>query len=179
MNSHKANHAEDIQNIIRILTELHSMSKPSRAIAINRIKGLDQQKIDVILTLLQDQDEEVQCDAATALFLISPTKYQEAILPLLRDPQGNVRWHIAGLLHDFGDSRATEILGEVALKDPDVEVRYNACLALSSVGDVRALPALKQVIEHDEGADYEGRLVSEAAQDAYDKILSRQEKPDA
>lgn len=174
MSDNNLNFDKDIQYVIHLLRSLHAEDENTRLQVVEKIRGLNKQEVDILINQLRHFDGEIRCDAATALLIIDNHKHMESILPLLEDPLGYVRWDVAGLLHDFGDEAAIESLIKVILSDPDDDVRHNACFALSTIGDARALPALRYVLANDKGEDYEGRRVSDMAQEAIDSILSRQ-----
>lgn len=170
---HKMN--EQHKHLLHILSKLHDKDTAIRASVANDVNELDADGEQTLLSFLQSSDGEQKCDAAFALCLLDADKYIPAIVNLLFDPLGYIRWDIAGLLHDFGDYRAVEPLITVVLNDRDSDVRHNACYALSAIGDSRALPALRYAVENDSGADYEGRLVSEIAAEAIINIKQRSE----
>jgi HEAT repeat protein len=139
------------------------------------LQSLDRQwVIGVLTTLLADPDPEMRCDAAEALVRIDPKCALDVILPLLNDPVSSVRWHICGLLHDFGDERASAHLVKVLLEDPEGDVRLLAAAALGNVGNHTVIPALRQAQQFDDGIDYEGRRVRDMAAEAIDSILGKE-----
>jgi HEAT repeat protein len=121
-----------------------------------------------------DSDVSIRCDAAEALVRIEAQTGVDLVIPLLSDFDSSVRWHTCGLLHDFGDERAVKPLIKVLLEDSEGDVRLAAAYALEKIGDATALPALQWAQQYDQGADYEGRLVSEVAAEAIRGILARQ-----
>lgn len=71
------------------------------------------------------------------------------------------------------DSRAITKLATIVLSDSDPDVRFVAAEALGDIGDQQALPALVYASQNDKGKDYEGFLVSAAADEAIAKIQAR------
>ena len=127
-----------------------------------------------LVGLLNERDLELRCDAAESLLRIDSDQTIDRVLPLLTDPESTVRWATCGLLHDFGDQRATPALVTVLLNDPEADVRLMAAYALGEIGDHTVLPALRQAAQLDDGEDYEGRRVRDAATEAIESICARQ-----
>ncbi len=86
-----------------------------------------------------------------------------------------MRQHICGLLSDDKNEQSIEPLIRTMLNDPDNDVRRMAAWALGKLRDKRALPALRWVQEHDHGAGFEGRTVSDEAARAIENILEDSE----
>lgn len=163
------------QQVRRLFEKLHTSDRAGRDALINELRKLDRPLLlSVLAEMLPDPDDEARCDTAEALLRIDPEAGVPLVLPLLEAPQDFVRWHVCGLLHDFGDERAVEPLTKVILNDPDGDVRHIACYALGKIGASRALPALQWVQQNDRGTDYEGDPVSRMAEEAIESILARQ-----
>jgi len=157
-----------------LLADLHAPDPTAREQAKAMLQTLDRgAMVEELGRLLGSRDPELRCDAAEALLRIEADQAIEQVLPLLRDPDSTVRWHTCGLLRDFGDPRAIPVLVPVLLTDPEADVRLMAAYVLSEIGDRSALPALRQVAELDDGTDYEGRRVRDAATEAVESITAR------
>lgn len=138
------------------------------------LRRLDQQVLLFVLAeMLSNQDEDFRCDIAEVMMLVNPEMSMPILLSLLDDPSSVLRWHICGLLHDFGDSRAIKPLIKVALEDNDPQVRSQACYALGQIGDAEALRALRQIQLHDHAEDMQGFKVSDVATLAIERLLER------
>ncbi len=124
--------------------------------------------------MFADPDLEVRCRASLAALLIDETRGIDLVLPLLNDPDNVVRWHVCGLMHDFGNFRAVASLIERMRADPNPQVRGTAAWALGAIGDPAALPALKAIVELDHEEDVQGWRPSDYAKDAIDEILEKQ-----
>lgn len=167
-------HATDYEGLVNLLTNFHSVERAERDLAITKLKAIDRESSIRLLTeMLHGTDSELKCDAAEALLRIDPDQTMEFVLPLLADADSNVRWNTCGLLHDFGDRRATSGLVTVLEGDPETDVRYIAACALGRVGDRSVIPVLRKAQVHDDGEDREGRRVRIAAGEAIEEIMSR------
>ncbi len=84
-------------------------------------------------------------------------------------------WRIAFCedLTMFSDERVIPALCGVLLSDKDSDVRFIAAKELGKVGDVSAIHALEYAADHDIGADYEGRPISDEAGKAIELIRTR------
>jgi HEAT repeat protein len=165
----------DTRRVTSLLAELHSIEPGAREKAIATLEALDRGAvIRELVSLLNRRDLELRCDAAESLLRIDSDQTIDLVLPLLADPESTVRWATCGLLHDFGDQRAIPLLVPVLLNDPEADVRLMAAYALSEVGDHSALSALRQASQLDDGEDYKGRRVRDAAAEAIVNILARE-----
>ena len=164
------------RRVTSLLAEFHSFEPGAREKAVLTLKALDRGAVIRELgRLLNSRNLELRCDAAEALLRIDSNQTIDLVLPLLADPISTVRWSTCGLLHDFGDQRAIPFLVQVLVNDPEGDVRLMAARALSEIGDRGALPALRQASQLDAGTDYEGRRIRDAATQAIESILSREE----
>jgi HEAT repeat protein len=157
------------------LAEFHSFEPGARERAMLALEGLDRAAVIRELgSLLHGRDAELRCDAAEALLRIDSNRTIDLVLPLLTDSMSTVRWNMCGLLHDFGDQRSIPFLVQVLLNDPEADVRLMAAHALGEIGDRSTLSALRQVAASDDGTDYQGRRVRDAATDAIESVLTRE-----
>jgi HEAT repeat protein len=162
------------QDILGLLRSFHSFERREKEHAISVLQSLDRKPTaESLLRVLGNGDVELRCDAAEALMWIDPKQGTEIVLSLLSDLDATVRWNACGLLYDFGDHRATPRLVEVLRDDAESDVRLIAAHALGRVGDLSAVPFLRHAARVDTGQDYEGRRVSEAAQEAIESIQRR------
>ncbi len=165
----------DARRVTSLLAELHRFEPGAREQAIATLNALDRGAvIRELVSLLNSRDLELHCDAAESLLRIDSDQTIDLILPLLADPESTVRWATCGMLHDFGDQRVIPWLVPVLLNDPEADVRLMAAYALSAIGDHSALPALRQASQLDDGEDYEGRRVRDAAAEAIENIVARE-----
>ncbi|MBI3942560.1 MAG: HEAT repeat domain-containing protein [Chloroflexi bacterium] len=140
--------------ILELLTGLHAPDNQAREKTVVRLKAMDKsQSFSVLISLLSHQDGNVRCDAATAMQLIDERQGVDAILSLMIDKSHYVRWHICGLMHDFGDERAIEPLIERIKTDSDPQVRGTAAYALGGVGNPKAISALQETARDDHEVD--------------------------
>jgi HEAT repeat protein len=163
----------DTQRVMSLLAEFHSFEPEAREKVVLTMKAFDHPHvIDILAALLRSPNSELRCDAAEALLRIDATQTIDIVLPLLNDSDGNVRWNTCGLLHDFGDKRAIASLTRVLLQDSEADVRLMAAWALGEIGDSSALSALRHAAESDNGTDYEGRRVCDAAAESIQDLTA-------
>ena len=163
----------DARRVTSLLAELHSFEPGAREQAIATLNALDRGAvIRELVSLLNSRDLELRCDAAESLLRIDSNQTIDLVLPLLADLESTVRWATCGLLHDFGDQRVIPWLVPVLLNDPAADVRLMAAYALGEIGDHSTLPSLRQASQSDDGEDYEGRRVRDAATEAIENILA-------
>jgi len=150
------------------------IDKNTRDKILNEMRSLDREKLmDVLNSLLYDSDPYLQSYAIDVLMALDRQHAVSLLLPLLNASEAEMRWFICDLLADDGDERAIEPLIKVLLEDPDDSVRLMAAVALRHIGDTRAIPSLEYAMNHDKGADEEGRRIDKAAKEAINAILSR------
>lgn len=130
--------------------------------------------LEMLTTLLTDPEREIRCDAVEAILRLGDPIGIDLVLPLLKDHDNVVRECVCGLLHEFGDERASAPLTELLLHDKDVNVRGLAAFALGAVGDRQAIDGLSWAQHHDRGIDRQGHSVRQAAMEAIKTILTRQ-----
>lgn len=160
--------------VIKLLGDLHSSDRHIRQRSIDEAKSMNRDLvIDELMQCLHEPDPNMRSDAAEALLLVDGSRSVGIVLPLLADNVASVRWHVCGLLHDFGDEKITPQLVTVLQSDAEPFVRMAAAYALGGVGAASAIDALRYAHEHDKGTDYEGRRVCDVAADAIEEILSR------
>lgn len=161
------------QRVIRCIKNLHSgLGAYDRS--MSELRSIDRDDVvEELRRLLVNAAPEMRSNAAEALAQIDSNLAVPLILPLLEDADSDVRWNTCGLLHDFGDSRATSALVNALKCDSQPDVRFLAACALGRVGDRSAIPAINRVIENDDGKDREGRSVRTAAAVALEGIRCR------
>ena len=126
--------------------------------------------IPLLIGMLANSDAEVRCNAAQAILWIDDKQGIHHLLPLFRDADSVVRWHVCGLMHDFGDERAVTFLMDCMKNDPDPQVRGTAAYALGAIGSLRAIPALTETLGNDHNVDRLGFTPSFCAEQALKAI---------
>ena len=163
------------QSISRLLAQLQEPDVPGQEDALSQLTELERdQTIETLVTFLTDEDGQTRGDAAEALMKIDSSRGQKEVVKLLDDVEVPLRWHIVGLLFDFGNSDVTGDLIRVLKTDESGDVRYFAACALGRIGDKSALGPLQEASTTDNGADREGRRVSDAANESIAELQSRQ-----
>lgn len=161
---------DEIEQWIALLHGPGFQGREARDRAVSAMQRQWDRVLPILKQQLENSDEEVRCRAATAIMFVDCVGGVPTVAPLLRDPSEVVRWHVCGLMHDFGDGRAVELLIERLLSDSDAQVRVTAAWALGAIGDPRAVPALEKAGTNDEGVDQHGFYVSQSAVDAIVEI---------
>jgi HEAT repeat protein len=161
-------------DVTPLLQSLHAYSRSERDEVVEYFRALDRDAVlSALKTVLASSDLDARGDAAEAILRIDRRAGLDLVIPLLRDPDAITRWHVSGLMHDFGDERATDELVHLLLEDGDADVRLTAAYALEEIGDARAMAALQHAVAFDDGHGKHGHSVRRAAEDAIQNILSR------
>jgi len=110
-------------------------------------------ELSVLISALQDEDDDVRRDATKALGEMGDSRAVEPLIVVLQeDEDEGVRAGAAEALGVLGDIRAVEPLIQTLLEDGDRGVRESAAKALGLIGDNRAVDPLIQVLLGDEEA---------------------------
>lgn len=118
----------------------------TRMIALDILKQIGNCNIDVITSLLDDENEDVRVYGCE---IIIHLKHADTIPHLIRkmfEDADNVRNLACMALGEFNDERAVDALLE-ALKDDDW-VTFSAILSLGKIGDKKAIPSLLDVFRN-------------------------------
>jgi HEAT repeat protein len=146
-------------------------SPEDRERAVAELRALERESLFRSLAkLLSQPDTDIHCNACLAAVLTDQASGIDLVLPLLKDRDSDVRWHVCGLLHDFGDHRAIQPLIERLHADPDPLVRGTAAYALGGIGDPSAIPALQAAELEDHEVDPQGFTPSYSAKQALEEI---------
>jgi HEAT repeat protein len=130
----------------RVAPLLKAPDTGTRMIALEILKALGNYNLDVIISLLDDENEDVRVYAGE---IIACLKNPDAIPHLIRKTTGdadNVRNSACLALGEFVDERAVDALLE-ALKDDDW-VSFSAIFSLGKIGNKRAIPHLLEVLKN-------------------------------
>src|SRR5713101_3558724 len=104
----------------------------------------------VIADLLRSSDDAIRSSAAACLGYVgikAPSRYGEALLPLLTDREAFVRSCAAESLGALRYEPAISSLGSLLISDPDELVRTCAAEALAAFDDSRVLSFAKRAID--------------------------------
>lgn len=93
---------------------------------------------------IESESVKVRSNAAKALGDIGNDVAIDALINALKDPDEDVKFHVARNLGKFGESAVPFLID--ALKDPDEHVRRYAAWILGNIGDNQAIPALKNLL---------------------------------
>lgn len=104
----------------------------------------------LVADLLRSSDDGIRASAADALGYLgikAPSRYGEALLPLLADRAGFARSCAAESLGALRYEPAISSLGRLLISDPDELVRTCAAEALAAFDDSRVLSFVKRAID--------------------------------
>jgi len=107
-------------------------------------------KIKRLIADLRSYDGVVRREARQTLAFIGKPAV-DCLIPLLKDPDDEVRWEAAKVLGDIGDSKAASDLVTL-LMDHNYGVRWLAAEALIPLGRNALLPLLEKLTEHPESS---------------------------
>lgn len=129
----------------------------------------DSRAVEPLIDALCQSDNEREEEAIEEALVNIGKPAVESIIKALKQEDIDLRWGLAKVLGNIGDSRAVEPLIEV-LKDEneDEQVLREAAIALGKLGDARAVDPLTEVLK-DEDAD-----VREAAEEALESIRAKE-----
>ncbi|WP_309719780.1 HEAT repeat domain-containing protein [Armatimonas sp.] len=154
------------------LAQLQAPGAETRNRIIAKMQSLGALRLFPILgRFLGDPDGEFRCLVAETAFRIDPAASVALLLPLLDDPEWEVRVEICGLLHDIADERTIPPLISRLEADPHPMVRNTAAYALGGIGSPVAIPALLKALDEDHEYDELGHSASGCAATALDNIL--------
>ena len=129
--------------------------------------------LPVLMRLMDDADDGVQCEAINALLKWGGSAYLDMILPRMECDSEVVREYVCGVLGDLGDKRAVAPMAKALLNDPSADVRWLAANSLGMIGNLEALSALEHARAYDPYVNWEGRSVREVAAQAIDSIQAK------
>jgi|GEM_PF-1063269 len=141
--------ADDVDLLIENLNTGNSSTRAVAAAALGDMN--DTRAIDLLIRALEDEEFDVEYEAAKALEKMG----KPAVAPLIRalkDNNSNVRWEAADILGAIGDSSAADPLFE-ATKDEERVVRSESVQALAKLGDLRATEPLIEALESDPASE--------------------------
>ncbi len=162
----------DKEYIIELLGQFHAFSNLGEVGVSLKLLQYDRDSLFEILRDILETEEKMRNVTTRAMMKIDENRALPLILPLLDDPNPDVRWHICGLLSQCQDDKVFKPLTQ-RLQDLDPEVRSIATFALGKIGDESVLPALEWTKQNDEGTDFEGRPVSLLAEHSINEIIDR------
>ena len=134
---------EDGDVLVRLTRALEDPSdgvKQVAALAIGDIEPPPRQ-LTAVPQLLRASDVQVRRAAVRALMLLETGQVVDWLLPLLEDPDADVRQGAVAALGLSGDARVATALSKRLVQDPSLAVRAEAAYHLGEVNgqDVRAL----------------------------------------
>lgn len=164
-----------LHQLLRRLGGYGYIDEEDRNCAIQEIQESQHEILFPLLTrLLNHRNLDVRCHAAASILRLDKTHGFEAVLPFIHDRSTTLRWHICGLLHEFGDNRAVPALIERLKMDPDPQIRNTAAYALGGIGSFQALHALVEAEENDHESDMHGHSASSVSTSAISDILMKE-----
>jgi HEAT repeat protein len=100
---------------------------------------------EALVADLRSRDGMVRLKAREALTSMGKRAVRQ-LIPLLKDPEDDVRWEAAKALADIADARAASDL-VAALEDENGDVRWLAAQGLIAIGRDALVPLLETLIE--------------------------------
>lgn len=162
----------DIERVTFLLTQLHPFSQYGEKRAYNELSQFRIEDLFETFQKILRTEPKLKKMVVRAAFRVNTDRALPLVLPLLDDPNSDIRVHVCGLLSQYGNERAIASL-IYRLSDINSDVRFTAAYALGQIGDSSAIPALEEVQKNDKGTDYEGRPISDMALEAIGMIQSR------
>jgi HEAT repeat protein len=142
--------APDDQSAIAALA--HSLGdvdqsvRQAAALAIGEIEPSPRQ-LPSLAERLQASDVELRRTAVRALMLLDAGQVVEWLLPLLDDPDAEVRQGAVAALGLSGDARAATALGKRLMQDPSPSVRAEAAYHLGELSEKDTRTMLRAAVE--------------------------------
>lgn len=127
--------------------------------------------LPVLAELFSDPDIDIRANSLTAILMIDNKLGLNFVLPHLNDPDVHIRYHICGLMNEFGDERAVDPLLDILKNDLDPDIRGRAAYGLGGIGDVNAIAALAHTEKIDHEPDSQDYVPSQSARQAIHQIL--------
>jgi HEAT repeat protein len=107
-------------------------------------------QIDSLIKDLHDDDGIVRQEARQTLEFIGRPAV-DFLIPLLKDPNDDVRWEAAKALTEIADPRAASPLADI-LMDHHFGVRWLGAEGLIAIGRAALRPALEKLVHHPDSA---------------------------
>ncbi|MBI5726175.1 MAG: HEAT repeat domain-containing protein [Planctomycetes bacterium] len=130
---------------------LREKPKPRECIFVEKeVLAMGNAATPALVSLLNDENPGVRCDAADFLGGINDTRAVEPLIQTLqKDQDSYVRDWASSSLGKLGDKRAVEVLIKTLQNDQDESVRRDSAESLGKLGDKRAVDPLIQALEKD------------------------------
>ena len=107
---------------------------------------MNEEETNEIIEVLHSNDGSERSRARQAI-VSSGKQAARVLIPLLSDPNKNVRWEACKAFSDLREPAAADALAE-ALNDEDEDVRWLAAEALISLGSQAVVPTLRALQTH-------------------------------
>lgn len=134
--------------VISALTAaLHDPDCIVRWYAASALKEIGAPAVELLCTLLRDQDKEVRVDVAGILGRIGNPLAIEPLITALRDPYRDVRCYVALALQDIGAPAVKPLCS--ALYNSNIVVREGAAAALRAIGTPAVEPLIAVLSDPD------------------------------
>lgn len=181
MNDHELEDMEQQNNrtrigpaVLHLVKALQSRTGSEREATFREIARLGSESVkQVLVAALPILAPEFRAYSAEVLLRLNLQDSVEHVVPLLSEPDTELRYYVCGLLSNYGDKTAVQPLIDVLRNDPDADVRGIAAFALGKIGDRRAIPVLRKAQQEDDAVGSEGHRVSRIAEEALKAVLNR------
>lgn len=111
----------------KMIGELEKSTDPAvkQALVLRLAETKDKQATNILIKALNDKDEGVRMNAASALGAIRDARAVEPLLASLNDSNTSVRLNVVSSLGDLKDKRAIVPLTTLLSKEKDASIRLN------------------------------------------------------
>ncbi len=135
-----------IAGLARLLNDSDSRVRHAAALAIGEIEPSPRQ-LTSVADLLRASDVQIRRAAVRALISLDTGQVIEWLLPLLDDPDAEVRQGAVSALGLSGDARVTAALSKRLVHDPSPAVRTEAAYHLGELSGQDTRPLLRTALE--------------------------------
>lgn len=158
----------------KIIALTDGAGSDARAEGLQRLGKLETSEVvQALCEMLADADRDVRMGASELLMSVDRQVAVPRICRLLEDQSDEVRWFICSLVHEARDSAALPSIRNSARSDKCPDIRYYATWIIGHLGDLSDISLLREIASNDLGVDFEGRSISELANEALEEIRVR------
>ena len=129
--------------------------------------------VSAVGAMCTDPEAKIRATVATIAGQHFQEVVERAVVPLLDDSQGFVRWAACEAALWARCTGAAPLLTRLVAADPEPTVRNMAALAAGAVGDLSVVPALRAAAAAESGKDHEGRSIRDVILSSIAQISRR------
>ena len=146
-----------------------------RAAAVAEMRAAGADALFPLLVPMLAGDAAARSTACEVILKVDAERGMEFVLPLLNDPDDNVRYIACECLAELGGKGAVPTLLSVLRSHPDTSLRCTAARGLGLQGGPDVIPALLTAMASDQEFDDQGYSPSHCASMALDDVLGTEE----